>query len=75
MFWFWKLLGYTDKDVKYQKAIVGQYQLEKALEHFEKKEKETQTVKLLKPLSQKQKAQKKSYADAVKKEKGGEVEV
>tara|TARA_R110001592_G_scaffold179918_1_gene421884 strand:- start:18563 stop:18784 length:222 start_codon:yes stop_codon:yes gene_type:complete len=73
MFWIWKLLGYTDKDVKYQKAIVGQYQLEKALEHFEKKEKEG--VNLIKPLSQKQKHQQKSYADAVKKEKGGDVEV
>ena len=67
MFWVWKLLGYTDKDVKYQKAIVGAYQLEKALEHFEEKEK-----KQVDELSQKQKEQKKTYSQAVK-QKGGEA--
>ena len=71
MFWIWKLLGYTDKDVKYQKAIVGAYQLEKALEHFEKKEKKEEVGE--DRLSQKQKEQKKTYSQAVK-QKGGEAE-
>tara|TARA_R110002096_G_C14122696_1_gene681072 strand:+ start:252 stop:473 length:222 start_codon:yes stop_codon:yes gene_type:complete len=70
MFWVWKLLGYTDKDVKYQKAIVGAYQLEKALEHFEKKEKKEEVAE--DKLSQKQKEQKKTYSQAVK-QKGGEA--
>ena len=70
MFWVWKLLGYTDKDVKYQKAIVGAYQLEKALEHFEKKEKKEEVAE--DRLSQKQKEQKKTYSQAVK-QKGGEA--
>tara|TARA_R110002124_G_scaffold124152_2_gene283147 strand:+ start:2572 stop:2793 length:222 start_codon:yes stop_codon:yes gene_type:complete len=69
MFWVWKLLGYSDKDVKYQKAIVGAYQLEKALEHFEKKEKKE--VEGEETLSQKQKEQKKSYSQAVKAKGGG----
>ena len=70
MFWVWKLLGYTDKDAKYQKAIVGAYQLEKALEHFEKKEKKEEVGE--DQLSQKQKEQKKTYSQAVK-QKGGEA--
>ena len=70
MFWVWKLFGYTDKDVKYQKAIVGAYQLEKALEHFEKKEKKEEVAE--DRLSQKQKEQKKTYSQAVK-QKGGEA--
>ena len=70
MFWVWKLLGYTDKDVKSQKAIVGAYQLEKALEHFEKKEKKEEVAE--DRLSQKQKEQKKTYSQAVK-QKGGEA--
>tara|TARA_R110001592_G_scaffold16397_1_gene69948 strand:+ start:14277 stop:14498 length:222 start_codon:yes stop_codon:yes gene_type:complete len=70
MFWVWKLLGYTDKDAKYQKAIVGAYQLEKALEHFEKKVKKEEVAE--DQLSQKQKEQKKTYSQAVK-QKGGEA--
>ena len=70
MFWVWKLLGYTDKDAKYQKAIVGAYQLEKALEHFEKRDKKEMEGE--DKLSQKQKEQKKTYSQAVK-QKGGEA--
>ena len=38
MNWLWKLLGYTDEDKKYAKAIVGKYQLEQAKEYFSKKD-------------------------------------
>tara|TARA_R110000744_G_scaffold102225_2_gene196683 strand:- start:1512 stop:1778 length:267 start_codon:yes stop_codon:yes gene_type:complete len=38
MNWVWKLLGYTDEDKKYAKAIIGKYQLEKAKEFYAKKD-------------------------------------